>query len=334
MTANKNKVTASDVAKLAGVSKWTVSRAFMPEASVSASARERVMAVARELGYRPNLLARSLAKKKTNIIGVVIDEMKNPHTLMLIDEATRQLQSRGYMALILNISANAHHQSVMTQADQLQVDGILFLATILSQELIRLAEDIYRVPLVQLCRHTSSNGIDVIASDAMSAGEQMAELLIAQGFRRFGYMAGPTTPLSHTFRKEGYAAGLAKAGLKIDVMLDAGSYNREMGWKTLQDYLELTPAEARIDALLCENDVLALGAMAARQKLAPEWHPGIAGFDDIEEASAPDWQLTSYNQRIDKLVHEALNRLIEGRASSDNSWQRGQLCIRRSHLKV
>lgn len=334
MKKKENRVTASDVAKLAGVSKWTVSRAFMPGASISQDARERVMKVAQDLGYRPNLLARSLAKKKTHIIGVVIDEMKNPHTLMLLDEATRQLQSRGHMALIINMSADAHHQSVMSQADQLQVDGILFLGTILSAELISLAEKIYRVPLIQVCRNTTSEGIEVIAIDGMKAGKQVAELMLSQKLSRFGYMQGPITPTSHTLRKEGFEAGLKTAGHKIDVMLKAGSYEREAAWNVLRDYIAETPAEQRIEALFCENDILALGVMAARQVLAPDWSLSIVGFDDIEEAGALNWQLTTFSQRIDRLVNEALNRLIDGQVSDNANWQEGELRVRRSHLKA
>lgn len=334
MRKKESRVTASDVAKLAGVSKWTVSRAFMPGASISQDARERVMKIAQELGYRPNLLARSLAKKKTHIIGVVIDEMKNPHTLMLLDEATRQLQSRGHMALIVNMSADAHHQSVMSQADQLQVDGILFLGTILSPELISLAEKIYRVPLIQVCRNTDSEGIEAVAIDGMAAGKKIAELMLSQNFRRFGYMQGPETPTSHTYRKEGFEAGLTAAGQKLEMMFKAGSYDREAAWNVIRDYIVGTPPAERIEALFCENDVLALGAMAASQVLAPEWRLAVAGFDDIEEAGAMNWQLTTFSQRIDKLVNEALNRLIDGRVSDNANWQEGELRVRRSHLKA
>lgn len=121
-----HKATASDVAEKAGVSKWTVSRAFTPGASISDSARESVLAAAAELGYRPNLLARSLSQKRTHIIGVAIDEMKNPHSMMMLDMVTKQLQTRGYMALLLNITAGENYRAVMAMADQLQVDGILF----------------------------------------------------------------------------------------------------------------------------------------------------------------------------------------------------------------
>lgn len=334
MTRLGKKVTTSDVAERVGVSKWTVSRAFMPGASISDKSRERVLAIASELGYRPNLLARSLSKKKTHIIGVVIDEMKNTHSLMILDEATRQLQARGHMALVLNISSDAQHHSVLVLADQLQIDGILFLGTILSGELINQIEDTYKIPLVQVCRNTTVQEIDVIAIDGFKAGKQIAKLLLEQGFTRFGYMKGPDTPSSHLLRKEGFEAGLQQAGYRVDLLLMAGGYERVLGWQTMQHYLSGLSDRPRVEALFCENDVLALGALAAQRELAPDSSIAIVGFDDIEEADAPNWQLTTYSQKIDRLVNEALNRLIDGRESVNATWQQGELRIRRSHLKA
>lgn len=74
--------------------------------------------------------------------------------------------------------------------------------------------------------------------------------------------------------------------------------------------------------------------MAASNATAPDWNVGIIGFDDIEEAGALNWQLTTFNQRIDRLVNEALNRLIDGRVSDNANWQEGELRLRRSHLKA
>jgi DNA-binding LacI/PurR family transcriptional regulator len=331
MTRTVKKATASDVAILAGVSKWTVSRAFMPGASISEKAREKVMRIAKELGYRPNLLARSLVKKKTHIIGVVIDELKNPHTLMILNEATQQLQRRGYMALILNITDGEPYRSVMTQADQLQIDGVLFLGTVLSAQLINLVEDMYNIPLVQLCRNTHAQGIDVVAIDGYAAGKQIAELLLAQGAQRFGFMQGPDTPTSHLLRKEGFEATIQQAGCQIDVLLKAGCYDRARSWQAMSDYLQRP--DPVIDALFCENDVLALGAMEAMRAAPNMPKIAVVGFDDIEEASAPGCQLTTFSQRIDLLIAEALNRLIDGRESADERWRHGEMRVRRSHLR-
>lgn len=326
------KATANDVAKQAGVSKWTVSRAFIPGASISGRAREKVLAAAQSLGYRPNLLARSLSQKRTHIIGVVIDELKNPHSAMMLDEVTQQLQARGKMALLLNITAGDNYKAVLAMADQLQVDGILFLGTLLSDELIAVAQDLHHIPLVQVCRNSSDTDIDVVNVDGYQAGKTIAALLLEQGFQRFGYMKGPDTPSNHLLRSEGFQDGLMAQQIPLTLQLTAGSYDRQAGYRKMARYLANSAPQARVEAIFCENDILAIGALEALRE-AHVSGIGIVGFDDIDEASAPAWQLTSYSQRIDRLITEALNRLIEGKASDAGAWSQGELRIRRSHLK-
>ncbi|WP_312239594.1 TIM barrel protein [Pantoea sp.] len=304
--AQQRKATASDVAQMAGVSKWTVSRAFTDGASISKKARASVLAAADALGYRPNLLARSLSQKRTQIIGVAIDELKNLHSMMMLDAVTRQLQARGYTALLLNITEGENYRSVMTMADQLQVDGILFLGTLLTDEMKAIAQDIHRIPLVQVFRNADEPGIDSVANDGYQAGQQIAALLLAQDYQTYGYMKGPDTCSSHLLRMEGYRDGLAAAGKPLDLLLTAGHYERRLAYETLRDYLQRPDTTSPVDALFCENDVLALGAMDALREAGLSM--AIVGFDDIDEASAPAWQQerAALMQEAEKLCHAAV----------------------------
>ncbi|WBV24139.1 LacI family DNA-binding transcriptional regulator [Pantoea piersonii] len=329
-----HKVTASDVARLAGVSKWTVSRAFTPGASISEQAREKVLKIAETLGYRPNLLARSLSQKKTQIIGVVIDELKNPHSMLMLDTVTHQLQQRGYMALLLNIGSGDNYSSVMLLADQLQIDGLLFLGTVLTDDLVRVAKETHKVPLVQVCRNNDEPDIDVVNIDGLRAGKKIGELLLAQGCTRIGYMMGPETSSHHTQRLDGLKLALNEAGLDLDVLLCTGVYSRERSYEVMSEYLNTQAPHLLMDALFCENDILALGALAALRDRASDHVISVVGFDDIEEASLPTWQLTTFSQRIDLIITEALNRLIDGKATPDGVWSQGELRIRRSHLRL
>ncbi|ORM71263.1 LacI family transcriptional regulator [Pantoea rwandensis] len=328
----RTRATATDVAQKAGVSKWTVSRAFTPGASISDKAREDVLAAAKELGYRPNLLARSLSQKRTHIIGVVVDELKNPHSMMMLDEVTRQLQSRGYMALMLNITGE-NYRSVMSLAEQLQVDGILFLGTALTPEFVAIANDLHKVPLVQVSRNIGGKGIDVVNIDGYRAGKVIARLLLEQGHQRFGYMAGPGGEEGHLQRKMGYVDELKAHGHELDLELETEHYDRMLGYQAMQRYLLEMPVSQRVDALFCENDILALGAMAALRDISPEIQLALVGFDDIEESEIPGCDLTSYSQRLDRLMHEAICRLIDGKGSEKSGWEQGEIRIRRSHLK-
>lgn len=325
------KATASDVAELAGVSKWTVSRAFTEGASISVKARTAVLKAAKALEYRPNLLARGLAKKCTHIIGVAIDELKNPHSIIMLDVVTRQLQARGYTALLLNITEGENYRSVMMMAEQLQVDGMLFLGTQLTDEMKMVVQSFHHIPLVQVFRNAELSDVDCVANDGYQAGYQIANLLLAQGYTRFGYMKGPNTHSSHLLRMDGFQDGLLAGNQQLELLLTTEHYEQERAYVTMNHYLHGLLGEPPIDALFCENDVLALGVMDALREANVKI--AVVGFDDIDEAARPSRQLTSVSQNRELLVAEALNRLIDGVANPDGPWREGKLCLRRSHLK-
>lgn len=334
-TSKQKKATASDVAKRAGVSKWTVSRAFTPGASISAEAQKNVLAAAAGLGYRPNLLARSLTKKQTHIIGVAIDEFKNPHSMKILDVVTKALQARGYLALMLNITEGENHQAIIQMADQLQVDGILFVGNALSSELYEIIHDMHYIPLIQVLRNSDSqHHIEVVNIDGYQAGREIAQLLLEQGHKRFGYMKGPDTESSYLLRMEGYRDELQAHGYELDQLLIAGNYDRLRAYKLIKEYLQTTAQTTRIEALFCENDILAIGALEALYECEQQHTIGIVGFDGIDESGSPVWALTTYRQDTEKLMAEAISLLIDNKATEDGDWRKGELIIRRSHQRA
>ncbi|MGB9098019.1 LacI family DNA-binding transcriptional regulator [Erwinia sp.] len=328
-----HKATASDVAELVGMSKWTVLRAFKPGASISATARNEVLAAAKQLGFRPNLLASSLKKRSTNLIGVVADEFTNPHTLKMLNDVTRQLNKRGYMTLLLNIDSGADYHSVLQMAGQLQVDGLIYMATILDDKLIVTAQELHHIPFVHVCRNTDSKDVDVINVDGFAAGSALGNVLVEQGFQRFGYMKGPNTASDHLLRMEGYSSCLETAGRSLDQVLIAGHYDRVLAWEVMTEYLHSTPENERIDALFCENDVLAFGVLQAIRDFDSTLNIGVVGFDDVDEARTSTWNLTTWNQRADLQIAEAINRLIDHQPDESGAWRQGELCLRQSHIK-
>jgi DNA-binding LacI/PurR family transcriptional regulator len=102
---------------------------------------------------------------------VAVDELRNPNMVLLLNEVTRQLQNRGYMALVINVTDEENTRTAMALAYQLQVDGILFMATVLTPELIAIATEIHRVPLVQIGRNTDHPEIQVVNIDGWIAGK-------------------------------------------------------------------------------------------------------------------------------------------------------------------
>lgn len=330
--ADTRKATASDVAALAGVSKWTVSRAFTEGASISPWARERILAAAKELGYHPNLLARSLSQRRTHLVGVVVDEMANPNLLLVLDEVTQQLQAAGNLTILLNISGNQGGVSLLSMADQFQVDGLLFLGTILTDELVTLAQNVRHIPLIVLYRNSDHPNIQVVTTDGYAAGRQVAELFLQQGYRRIGYMAGPVSESTQLRRLEGFRDGLAAAGVSIAQVLDAGHYRREDGYRVMADWIAQR-ASGGLDALFCENDILAIGALDALQVSDLAGRIAVVGFDDIGLAAAPAYQLTTYRQPMKAMIAEAIRRLDPGHQAPVKQFIAGELVLRQSHRK-
>jgi LacI family transcriptional regulator len=328
------KVTAKDVAERAGVSKWTVSRAFVEGSMVAPKVRERILAIAAEMGYTPNLLARSLSTRSTRLIALVVDELGNPNQLRVLNEATRQVQALGYSTLLLNLSSDYGPAEAVRLADQFQVDGIVFLGTTLKRDLIELAQRIRHIPLVVILRNSGEAGIQYVSTDGYVAGGEIAELFLGEGYRRIGYMAGPLSERTELRRMEGFRDRLEQAGTPLSLVLEASHYRRTEGLQTLQRYLEATPRAERIEALFCENDILAIGAIDALVATHSQRRIAIVGFDDIELAASPSFELTTFRQPIEHLVSEALRRITEPEAEALGSLMApGTLVMRSSHRR-
>jgi DNA-binding LacI/PurR family transcriptional regulator len=325
------KITASDVAERAGVSKWTVSRAFTPGASISESAKARVLKAAEELEYQPNLLARSLSKQRSNLVGVVVDEIENPNLGLILNRITNALQDAGFLSVVLNISKHDHTQKLLNQAAQFQVDALIFLGTILKDELVSYAQKIQHIPLIVMYRNASDSRLQVVSTDGFQAGQEIATCFIQQGCTHFGYLAGPQSETTKLRRQEGFSEALEEAGFTLNTVLPAEHYRREEGYKAMLAYLEATPANNRLDALFCENDILAIGAMDALHDSGETM--AIIGFDDIELAASSRYQLTTYRQPIERLIKETLKRIQHPEYAPDRFLAKGELILRHSHQK-
>ncbi len=332
--SSTRKITASDVAERVGVSKWTVSRAFTDGASIAPDVRERVLQAAAEMGYSPNLLARSLTTRSSRLIGLVVDELGNPNQLVLLNEATRQLQARGFSTLLLNLSPEYGAGEALRLADQFQVDGIMFMGTTLGQNLIELARKVRHIPLVVVLRSSEVEGVPSVSTDGYAAGAEIADLFLTQGYRRIGYMAGPPSERTEVQRMEGFRDRLLERGVALACVLETSHYRRDQGLKRMSAYLAVTPRAERIEALFCENDILAIGALDALALAGAQHRIAIVGFDDIEMASAPPYELTTFCPPNDHLIAEAIRRIVDPEARDAGSLLvPGTLVLRSSHRR-
>ncbi|MCX6038800.1 MAG: LacI family DNA-binding transcriptional regulator [Chloroflexi bacterium] len=319
MSARKRRILSSfksspdasqiDVARLAGVSQAAVSRVFTNGRSVSEDTRTKVMAAVEQLGYRPNVIARSLVQNSTNIIGLVVKRFTNPFYAQMIQDFTRALQEQGYWALVLNIAENQELEDSLPMVLQYQVDGLIITSATLSS---RLAEECARsgTPVVLFNRYASDASTHVVKCDNTEGGRIVADTFLDAGHKRLAFIAGEESSSTNRDRETGFVDRLKERGHNLAFRESAGDYSYELGYAAAQRLFQL---DAPPDAIFCANDLIAMGAMdLARLKLnikVPD-ELSIIGFDDIPSAAWPSYDLTTIRQPFGKLVDATIQVLM------------------------
>ena len=324
--------TSQNVADIAGVSKWTVIRAFTPGASITEESRAKVMAVAEKLNYRPNLLARSLATNLTHQVAVLVDDFENPHKLSLLERLTWELQSEGLVAILININEHFDHVDALLNAGQRQVDAVVLFGTAFRNEMLQDMRLEGAAPMFVLARDSQIPGVPAITCDTALAMQELCEHLHVRGYKRPGFMAGPKTLSTALGRRRAFKAFWQRHGVEDVPELSAQSYSATSGAAAARRYLTDTPPADRIDVLMCENDVLAFGALDVIRSefgLAVPTDIAVAGFDNNLFASSPAYDLTTYEQPVEAMV-KATVAMILGRESRETKHFPGRLMMRGS----
>ncbi len=293
---------AFDVARLAGVSQSAVSRAFTEGASISPEMRERIHRAATQLGYRPNMLARSLIKQTSNIVGVVFAHFDNPFFALALDRLTVALSASGLRVLLLTAETNA---TVDKQVDELlsyRVRAVILMAVGISSAL---AAECARaaIPVIFFNRTAAESGdAFAVTGDNEVGAAAIAAHLMRAGRRRLAFMAGYEDSSTSRSREAGFTAALVGGGLPPPRRV-CGDYTRA-GAVAATRALFADRAN-RPDAVFCANDVMAIAAIETLRSefgLEPGAECAVVGFDDIPMASWPSFALTTYSQPLDDMV--------------------------------
>lgn len=313
------KVTAIDVARAAGVSQSAVSRAFTPGASVSATTAEKVRRAANELGYRPNVLARSLITGRSRIIGLVVAYLDNyfyPEALELLSNA---LQSRGYHILVFMASRDATNiDDVLEEILDHQVDGLILASVETSSDLASRCHA-SGVPVVLFNRSQDDERLSAVTSDNMAGGRKLARFLASGGHRRIAHIAGVDAASTQRDREAGFRAGLAEFGVELFAR-GAGGFTTEGAREACLRMFD--DASKRPDAVFVANDSMAFAVMdALRYELGVDV-PGevsVVGYDDVKPAAWPAYDLTTVRQPARRMVFAAVEALLDQIESDDAS---------------
>ena len=328
---------AHDVAHLAGVSQAAVSRAFTPGASIAKETRSKVLRAARSLGYRPNLLARSLIKGESGIIGIVLGYPRNAVVMAALNALLTRLSQAGKHILVFAAEDTATADVHAEELFKYRVDALILIASSLSPKLEEQCHDEGILVIFLNRRPRASLNFASISGDNREGGRKIAEHLLEQGYRRPAVMM--STPDSSTGRERqaGFMAGLGSHDIPA-LKAEAGGSERGSAIEAARKLLSRNP---RPDAIFCVNDEMALASIEVARcefSLAVGAEIGIAGFDDTPEASWRTFDLTSYSLPVETMIERAVTILsssprtkqmlhdtVEGTLKARSSTQRRQL---------
>lgn len=305
----QGRITSEDVAARAGVSRSAVSRVFTPGASVSARTAAKVRAAAQELGYRPNVLARSLLTGRSRIVGLVIAYLDNHFHPGVVERLSRALQGRGYHVLVFMAGEEtADLDRVVSEMLDYQVDGMILASVAMTSDLARRCRET-GVPVVLFNRRQGRDAELAVVSDNRAGGRFVAEHFAALGRIRAAYIAGAEGASTQAEREAGFREGLAAAGLDLFARGEGG-FRPERAASAAR---RMFGAPDRPDAVFVANDSMALAVLdVLRQELglAVPGEVAVAGFDDVPAAAWPAYDLTTVRQEAEAMVERTVDLLI------------------------
>jgi LacI family transcriptional regulator len=318
----RNKPTRSasiyDVARESGVSVFTVSAVVNKKSHVGKKLRERVEAAIRKLNYRPNLIARSLAKQKTHTIGMIVPDIGNPFFPMVVRGAEDAAQKHGYNLLLCNSDDNLDKEEVAVELLlSKRVDGILLTkaAEDFRPSLRQMIKEV-NIPFVLVMRTYPKLTNDAVITDDYQGAYDAVCHLARAGRRRIGLISGPLKISNAKARWEGFRDALKAKGLPYEAELVLeGDYRIESGSRAGHALLSHRP-----DGIYVANHLMTIGLLKAAEEMGlscPE-NFGLVSFDDYPWLSIFRPRLTTVELPKHQLGSEAAELLIR-RIAGDRS---------------
>jgi len=310
MTRFKSTLTIQDVARATGVSVSTVSRVLNDKGDVAPDTYKKVQRVIEELGYTSSLAAKSMRSRKTNVIGLVMRDVKSSFNVQVIRGVDRAVEQLGY-DLIIYSSKNrgGQAQAAWEQRQISRLNGSLVDGIIISTPTASTFSTAF--PLIAIDSQNQSVDFPTVTATNRIGALAAVEYLISLGHRRIGFIGGRSDLESAVRRLQGYKDGLQQANIDIDPdLITSGDFSRKAGFKCAQQLLSLP---RRPTAIFAANDESAIGTIEAAREagLAVPRNLSVIGFDNIPEVSYMSPALTTIDQSIDSMGQIATERLIE-----------------------
>lgn len=326
-----NTTTIKDVAKAAGVSHTTVSRALSDSPLISEATKMRLKALAEEMGYRPNLSARGLKLNKAFNYGLFFSTLESATTHNFVAktiQGVRELLPRDYRLTIEGIKELESFDGIQAK----NYDGILVVSQRYDDEsFLEILKD-RQIKTLVLNRDMSHLGFSSVFYDDEAGMAMAVDHLVKQGARKIGFIKGLDGFYNSDRRLEGYQMGLGQAGMGYDPdLVVQGDFTIGSGYEAAKELVTRRMGQAsgvssesgngqpdcldtnQLDALICSNDEMAIGAMKALEELLGQDGTGLklplVGFDDVEMAAYLSPSLTTVRRDISLMARQGVSLL-------------------------
>lgn len=307
------RVTIEDIARMAHVSKATVSRVINDKSQgVGKETRQRVQRIINDVEYNPSLLARSIVTSKTKTLGLIIPDITNPFFPELVKAVEDYASQNGYTVILGNTDFSQQKEEICISTFIAKgIDGVILTSTVDEPSKIHNRLKKYNVPCVLLDRSLKSMEYDAgVFLDNKHSLFIATEYLIQHDNRKIVLISGPVSLSTSKERVDGYTQALKQYGIPIDErLLKYGNYTLESGFMAIND---LQAEGISFTAILACNDVMAIGAIKALKqsgrKIPDEIE--VIGFDNIKICNMLEPILTTIEQPIYELGQKATELLL------------------------
>lgn len=297
-----------EIAKLAGVSRATVSR-YLNDGYVSGEKRERIRQVIESTGYVPSSYAQTLRTNRTGTVGVIVPRFSSEAVSRMVDGATAVFSEQGFHPLLGNTGQDQNRElEYLSVFQNRQVDGILFIATILTPKHVKALKTL-TMPLVILSQETSLCGC--VCYDDFGAARSLTAAMLDKGRRKVGYIGvSREDKAAGQARYDGYLAALAERGLPLSpALIREGDFTVESGYQNAARLLDAVPD---LDGIFCATDNIAAGALLClRERDAAPPKVAVCGVGDSQVARLLTPPLTSAHLHYKTGGAEAARMLLD-----------------------
>lgn len=311
-----------EIAEQAGVSITTVSKALNNYPDVSENTKAKVREVAERLGYTPNMAARNLAKRRSNIIGLVLSEIRETDSngniiFRILIGAKNLCAERDYELLIINTDVKKQHTKKLAQlCKERQIAGVIMYGLKPGDPYFQeIAET--ELPCIAIDIKMKGQNISTVTTDNIAAVKEVINYLYSKGHRHIGFINGLKEAAVSVYRETGYRAAMEELGLEVkEEYIKYADYYEDMAYEKT---LELIRENHEITAVFCASDLMALGALRAIKSLGWKVPEDIAlvGFDGIQLSEYSNPRLTTVVQDfkgMGKVAADTLIKMLNGEA--------------------